>query len=72
MLPEMSVALLEKKMNGEPVESIRVSAGANGFDYSFEPRGLRAEETPAAAEPPGTPSVPESEPEPHPQPAVES
>ncbi|QDH33034.1 type VI secretion system ATPase TssH [Porphyrobacter sp. YT40] len=35
MLPEMSVQLLEKQMDGAAVGSITVSAGDNGFVYDF-------------------------------------
>jgi type VI secretion system protein VasG len=38
MLPEMSVALLERQMSGEEVEAIRVGVGAEGFSYGFEGR----------------------------------
>ena len=36
MLPEMSVALLERQMTGEEVKRIRVGTGADGFTYDFE------------------------------------
>ncbi|MBB4099032.1 type VI secretion system ATPase TssH [Sphingomonas kyeonggiensis] len=36
MLPEMSIALLERQMRGEDVEAIHVDAGADGFSYGFE------------------------------------
>ncbi|MEQ5787652.1 AAA family ATPase [Erythrobacter sp. NFXS35] len=35
MLPEMSVQLLEKQMDGEAVTRIEVSAGESGFVYGF-------------------------------------
>ena len=36
MLPQMSVALLERQMTGEQVGRIRVGVGADGFTYDFE------------------------------------
>jgi type VI secretion system protein VasG len=35
MLPEMSVQLLEKQMDGLAVSSIAVTAGETGFVYAF-------------------------------------
>lgn len=35
MLPDMSIALLERQMGGQPVTSIAVSAGETGFQYNF-------------------------------------
>ena len=35
MLPDMSIALLERQMGGEQVASIAVTAGDGGFEYSF-------------------------------------
>jgi type VI secretion system protein VasG len=35
MLPEMSVALLERQMSGEEVTAIRVGVGGDGFTYAF-------------------------------------
>lgn len=52
MLPEMSIALLEKQMSGDEVAAITVTAGASGFDYVFTAKGddlTRAE--PLLAEP---------------------
>ncbi len=39
MLPEMSIALLERQMRGEDVEAIHVDTGPDGFSYGFETRG---------------------------------
>jgi type VI secretion system protein VasG len=39
MLPEMSIALLEKQMSGEEIEAIRVKSGENGFEYDFVEKG---------------------------------
>jgi len=36
MLPQMSVALLERQMTGEEVKRIRVGTNAEGFTYDFE------------------------------------
>ncbi|MFS2110159.1 type VI secretion system ATPase TssH [Sphingomonas sp. Sphisp140] len=36
MLPEMSIALLERQMRGEDVDAIHVDAGPEGFSYGFE------------------------------------
>jgi type VI secretion system protein VasG len=44
MLPEMSIALLERQMSGEPVAAIEVGTDASGFTYRFD-----AEPPPAAA-----------------------
>lgn len=35
MLPEMSVQLLEKQMDGQEIETIEVKAGEHGFEYVF-------------------------------------
>ena len=35
MLPEMSIKLLEKQMDGDKIETIHVKAGDNKFDYVF-------------------------------------
>jgi len=35
MLPEMSIALLERQMSGEEVKTIAVTAGEGGFGYAF-------------------------------------
>jgi type VI secretion system protein VasG len=35
MLPEMSIALLERQMNGAEIERIEVAAGEGGFEYRF-------------------------------------
>lgn len=47
MLPEMSIALLERQISGEEVETIRVGVGGDGFTYEFGMKGG----APAAAEP---------------------
>jgi type VI secretion system protein VasG len=47
MLPEMSIALLERQIRGEEVEAIRVSTGPDGFSYSFDPKGVGAQVAPA-------------------------
>ena len=49
MLPEMSIALLEKQMSGEEIASIEVGTDANGFTYRFVPRGGGAGETVAGS-----------------------
>jgi len=36
MLPEMSIALLERQMSGEEVKTIAVTAGEGGFTYMFQ------------------------------------
>jgi len=36
MLPEMSIALLERQMRGEDVDAIHVDTGPDGFSYGFE------------------------------------
>jgi type VI secretion system protein VasG len=56
MLPEMSIALLERQIRGEEVEAIRVSAGPDGFNYSFDQKGVRSN-----AAPPEEASVPVEE-----------
>ncbi|MEO1221906.1 MAG: type VI secretion system ATPase TssH, partial [Pseudomonadota bacterium] len=35
MLPDMSIALLERQMDGQEVETIEVTAGESGFEYGF-------------------------------------
>ena len=35
MLPEMSIALLDKQMSGEEVTGTHVGTDANGFTYRF-------------------------------------
>ena len=42
MLPEMSIALLERQMAGEEVEAIQVGTDPAGFTYRFEAKGARA------------------------------
>ncbi|MBV9883329.1 MAG: type VI secretion system ATPase TssH, partial [Sphingomonadaceae bacterium] len=45
MLPELSIALLEKQMNGAEVTRIEVGAGQGGFTYEFQMTGdARTEE----------------------------
>jgi type VI secretion system protein VasG len=39
MLPEMSIALLERQMRGEDVEAIHVDTGPGGFSYGFQVKG---------------------------------
>ena len=41
MLPQMSVALLERQMTGEEVKRIRVSTGGDGFTYDFETKSKK-------------------------------
>ncbi|SFS03735.1 type VI secretion system ATPase TssH [Sphingomonas jatrophae] len=45
MLPELSIALLERQMAGDEVTAIQVGTDANGFTYSF----TTADDAPAAA-----------------------
>ena len=45
MLPDMSVALLQRQIDGEEVASITVTAGEGGFAYAFE--GKAGEPAPA-------------------------
>ena len=57
MLPEMSVALLQKQMSGEEVTAIEVGVDDKGFTYVFETKGINGRALPAAtpaivAEPP--------------------
>ncbi len=59
MLPEMSIALLERQMRGEDVEAIHVEAGPDGFSYSFESKGDKKPE-PVAQEVESTERVPEA------------
>jgi type VI secretion system protein VasG len=53
MLPELSIALLERQMAGEPVAKIGVKVRDSAFDYTFsgppEPQA-----TPAPATEPAT------------------
>jgi type VI secretion system protein VasG len=35
MLPELSIALLDRQMAGEEVATIRVAVKDSGFDYAF-------------------------------------
>ena len=35
MLPDMSIALLERQMDGQEIETIEVTAGDSGFEYGF-------------------------------------
>jgi type VI secretion system protein VasG len=44
MLPEMSIALLERQMRGEDVAAIHVETGPDGFSYGFESRGEKKAE----------------------------
>jgi type VI secretion system protein VasG len=48
MLPQMSVALLERQMAGEEVQKIRVGVGGDGFTYDFEvkPKATRKDDRP--------------------------
>jgi type VI secretion system protein VasG len=39
MLPEMSIALLERQMRGEEVTAIQVGTGPEGFRYQFTVKG---------------------------------
>jgi type VI secretion system protein VasG len=41
MLPQMSVALLERQMTGEEVKRIRVGTGGDGFTYDFETKSTK-------------------------------
>ena len=41
MLPQMSVALLERQMTGEEVKRIRVGTGGDGFTYDFETKSKK-------------------------------
>jgi type VI secretion system protein VasG len=56
MLPQMSIALLERQMTGEEVQRIRVGTGADGFTYDFEvkpePKAAEAGKKPARAKKP--------------------
>ena len=47
MLPEMSIALLERQISGEEVSAVTVTAGPNGFGYAFTAKG----EAPPAPKP---------------------
>ncbi len=44
MLPEMSIALLDRQMRGDEVEAIHVDAGPDGFSYGFDIKGERKPE----------------------------
>jgi len=46
MLPEMSIALLERQMSGEEISRINVGVGEGGFTYSFEAKGKPMEAMP--------------------------
>jgi type VI secretion system protein VasG len=46
MLPQMSIALLERQMSGEEISRINVGVGGDGFTYSFEAKGKAVEATP--------------------------
>ncbi|WP_326523443.1 type VI secretion system ATPase TssH [Sphingomonas sp.] len=39
MLPEMSIALLERQMSGEEIAGIHVGTDGNGFTYEFQAKG---------------------------------
>ncbi|HEX8240439.1 MAG TPA: type VI secretion system ATPase TssH [Allosphingosinicella sp.] len=49
MLPEMSIALLERQMNGEEVARIEVTAGEGGFSYRFHAKRAPADSASPAA-----------------------
>jgi type VI secretion system protein VasG len=48
MLPQMSIALLERQMTGEEVERIRIGVGADGFTYDFKVRSEKTRDDSAA------------------------
>jgi type VI secretion system protein VasG len=48
MLPELSVALIERQISGTPIAAIRVSADEAGFTYAFTE--ARPAEAPALVE----------------------
>jgi type VI secretion system protein VasG len=50
MLPEMSVALLERQVDGEEVAAIEVRVEGDGFAYDFTPRHPKAAVTAASKE----------------------
>jgi type VI secretion system protein VasG len=52
MLPQMSVALLERQMTGEEVKRIRVATGADGFTYNFETKAKKKKADDVGARPP--------------------
>ena len=55
MLPQMSVALLERQMAGEEVRRIHVAVGADGFTYDFEVNPKKARKSDKArAKPPSS------------------
>lgn len=49
MLPQMSIALLERQMSGEEISRINVGVGEGGFTYSFEAKGKAVEAKPTEA-----------------------
>lgn len=49
MLPELSIALLERQMSGEEIESIHVGVGGDGFAYSFGTAASAANDVSASA-----------------------
>ena len=51
MLPEMSIALLNRQMSGEEVEAIEVGVDASGFTYAFRGKGSGAATPEAVPEP---------------------
>ena len=50
MLPEMSIALLNKQMSGEEVEAIEVGVDPQGFTYVFRNKDRPAETAPPVAD----------------------
>ena len=57
MLPQMSVALLERQMTGEEVKRIRVSTGGDGFTYDFETKSKKRSRDGAAKPAPSKPQA---------------
>ena len=64
MLPQMSVALLERQMSGGEIERIHVGVGGDGFTYDFsmkdgQKRDPQPEKQPrrAKAQPTGGPEA---------------
>ncbi|HET7605917.1 MAG TPA: type VI secretion system ATPase TssH [Sphingomicrobium sp.] len=51
MLPQMSVALLERQMTGEEVKRIRVGTGGDGFTYDFETKAKKKKSDEAGTKP---------------------
>lgn len=49
MLPEMSIALLERQMSGEEVAGIEVGVDGTGFTYNFIAKGVASPEKVEAA-----------------------